>query len=262
MNLIFKIPISAALSAAIFVGASAAHDWYAGGSVAWMQQSDSDNSGQFTSDFTTGEGGTVAAGTVLPAGTDLGWETGFDNSYAVSGEVGARFHNGLRGALEVSFSEADVDDHKNLSAAGIALDGEDVAVLTGSATTTGSTVGQVLANGRGQIQNTAVYANAYYDFDLGYAVKPYIGAGVGVSNVEVEYNPSGVGVTKDSSVKLAGQLKAGATYQVTNQWEVFGEYTYRTTEDVKVDLDLVPGNLRVENEQQMVGIGLRYRFGS
>ena len=61
--------------------------------------------------------------------------------------------------------------------------------------------------------------------------------------------------------KLAYQGKAGVTYRLTNKWEVFGEYTYRATDDVKMDLYLVPASVSIENKQHMVGLGMRYRFG-
>jgi opacity protein-like surface antigen len=261
MKLLFKLPLTAALCAASFAGVSMAHDWYASGSVAWMQQEKSSNAATFSSAFNAGTDGVNPPSTVA-AGTALGFQSEFDNNaYSVSGEVGKRLGNGLRGGLELSFAESDLKKHERLAIGGAIVDGADVALLTGAAVPTGTTIGAVLNNGQGQVQNLAAYANAYYDFNRGGALQPYVGAGLGVARVEAEYRPSGVLVGKDTATELAYQVKAGATYHLNENWEVFGEYAYRATEDVSMELDLVPGKLEIENKQQTLGVGLRYRFG-
>lgn len=79
--------------------------------------------------------------------------------------------------------------------------------------------------------------------------------------MDVQYNPSGVGVIDDGETKFAYQLKAGLTWLASETWEVYGEYAYRATEDVEVNNDLFPGNLEIENQQNLFTVGVRYRFG-
>ena len=242
---------------------AAAQEWYVGGSVGYVLQNDSSNKGE-TGAFTTGNGATALPfGTAIAAGTPYGWETGFENGYAVSGEFGARYDNGLRSGIELTYTKADVDTHSGVNVAGTVIDGVDAAVLTGSPTKLGATVGQIVATPNGdQIESTSVFANLYYDFNRDGVISPYVGAGLGYSNVSVTYSPSGVGIIDDSESKFAYQLKAGATWSVNDRIDLYGEAAYRATEDVELQNRLFPGTLNIENTQTVLSVGVRYRFGS
>lgn len=267
MKNVFKLPLAVAVSAATFTGISLAQDWYVSGQIAWLDQDSSENGGEFNADFTTGNsGGALPTGTVLAEGTSLRWETEFDSGFAGSVEIGRKLDDvirvkGLRGALEVVYSTADVDGHSEVRAGGLNIDATDVSILTGDPVASGATVAEVLGAGQGSIQNTAVFANVYKDFEGFNGVKPYVGVGLGVSEVNVKYNPSGVNVVKDDAVKLAWQGKIGASYSLNGRFDVFTEAAYRSTEDVDVNSNLLPAKLDVQNEQFTVGLGLRMRFG-
>ena len=235
-----------------------AQEWYVGGSIGINDQDDSSNSGT-TGAFTTGN---LGDGTTLDvaAGTPYGWNTKFHTGMAVSGEIGLRYDNGLRSGIEVTYSKADVDTHTNVTLGGGSIDGLDAAAVAGSPTPLGVTVADVVADGRGDITSTGVFANAYYDFNRESPLQPYLGAGIGYQRTDVTYNPSGVGIIDDSESKLAYQVKAGATYRFTDQLEAYGEATYRMSDDIEVNNDLFPGTLNIENKQTLLSVGLRYRF--
>jgi opacity protein-like surface antigen len=240
--------------------AAHAQEWYVGGSIAVLDQSDSDNSGT-TGAFNTGNGApTVPNGTPVAAGTSYGWTTEFDSGMAGSIEAGLRYDSGLRSGIELSYTQADVDRHSGVTLGGTLIDGVDAAVLTGSATQLGATVGQVVADGRGEIRNTALFANAYYDFNRGGAWQPYLGAGIGVSQVDVDYSPSGVQIIDGDDTVFVWQAKAGVTWQFAPEWDAYGEYAYRQSDDITFDNQLFPGTLDIENQQSLVSLGLRYRF--
>ncbi len=262
MNIRFAI---AALGAAAFgaVLPAFAQEWYAGGSVGLVLQKDSSNAGT-TGAFTTGNGAPVIPfGTAIAAGTPYGWETEFDNGYAVSGEFGARYDNGFRSGIELTYTTADVDTHSGVNVAGTVIDGIDAAVLTGSPTQLGATVGAVVASPDGDsIESTSLFANLYYDFNREGRISPYLGAGLGYSDVSVTYRPSGVSIIDDSEGKFAYQLKAGATWSISERIGLFGEAAYRATEDVELDNQLFPGTLNIENRQTVFSLGARYRFGA
>ncbi|MEO0465912.1 MAG: outer membrane beta-barrel protein [Pseudomonadota bacterium] len=246
--------------AVILAGAAAAQDWYAGGSIGFAQQSDSNNRGD-TGAFTTGnlgDGSTLA----VDAGTPYGWQTEFDSGVALSGEVGLRYGSNLRSGVEISYTQADVDTHSGVFLADIDLTNVDAAALAGAPDPLGVSVGDLVADGQGDITTLAVFANAYYDIDMGGQFKPYVGAGIGFMDVDVEYAPSGVGIIDDGETKFAWQLKAGANFEVNSSWEVYGEYAYRQTDDIEVDNDLFPGSLEIENQQNVFSIGARYTFGA
>lgn len=237
-------------------------NWYVSGSFGNVSQEESDNSGAFTSDFSTGDGSpTVPNGTVLPAGTSVGWRTEFDSGSMFSFEAGKRYSSNLRSGIEVSWASADVDFHQGVTAGGTLLDGVDAAVLTGSATQLGLTVGQVVAAGQGEIETLSMLANAYYDFNRDGMFSPYLGGGIGFSMVDVTFNPSGVGIIDDDDTAFAYQVKVGATLNFSDRWEAFAEYGWREG-DIETDASLIPASLDIENEQGLLSVGMRYKFGS
>jgi len=250
-------------ASSLFALPAAAQEWYAGGSIGYALQQDSSNSGT-TGAFTTGNGApALPFGTPIAAGTPYGWETEFDNGYSLSGEFGARYANGFRSGIELTYSKADVDTHSRVNVAGTVIDGVDAAVLTGSPTQLRVTVGQVVATPDGdEIESTSVFANLYYDFNRDGLISPYVGAGLGYSDVSVTYRPSGVGIIDDSENKLAYQLKAGATWSVSERIDLYGEAAYRATDDVELQNQLFPGTLNIENRQTVFSIGARYKFGA
>ena len=254
--------LAAGALAAVFAPLSAfAQEWYVGGSVGALTQSDSDNSGT-TGAFTTGNGSpTVPNGTSVAAGTPYGWTTEFDQGVSGSLEAGLRYGGNIRSGVEIAYSSADIDGHSRVQLGGTVIDGVDAAVLTGSPTQLGAIVGQVVDDGRGDVKNLSVFANAYYDFDLAGPFAPYVGAGLGFTKVDVDYSPSGVGIINGDDTVFAWQLKAGATYRLGDNWEVYGEYAYRRSEDVSLDNQLFPGTLDIENQQSVFSLGVRYRFG-
>ena len=121
-------------------------------------------------------------------------------------------------------------------------------------------MGDVVAAGRGDITTLSLFVNAYYDFNRDSNFEPYVGVGLGFSDVDVTFNPSGVGIVDDGETVLAYQVKLGATMQFNDEWEGYAEYAYRIMEDVEVGVDLFPAMLEVENQQGLASFGVRYRF--
>jgi opacity protein-like surface antigen len=251
----------AALSAAIGAAAPAtAQDYYGSVSVGGVFLGDSDNSGQFNSNFLTGTGSTIPNNTPLPAGSSLGWTTEFDAGYALSAAFGRRFANGLRGEIELAYQSNDIDTHNGVQAAGISLDGEDAGVLISGSPQLGVSVGELVDDGRGSVTTTFVMANALYDFTAYGGFRPYIGAGLGVGFVNVDYSPSGVGIVDDDDTVLAYQLIAGASFDVNERIALFGQYRYRATEDVETEVSLFDASLDIENRASVLEAGLRFNF--
>ena len=222
---------------------------------------ESDNAGAFTSDFVTGQGIAVPAGTVLPEGTDLGWTTQFDSGLFTAGAFGFEFAP-FRVEAEVSYTQNDVDTHTGLTAGGNSLGAADAAVLITGSPPLGVTVEDLLADGQGDLTTLAYAVNGYVDYALPqmpFAL--YAGIGGGFAEVQVDFQPSGTTIIDDDS-ESAGfyQLMAGASVEYFPDITIFGGYRYRATEDVAVDSSLVPATLEVENTAHVVEIGLRYGF--
>lgn len=247
------------LTAAIPAAPALAQDIYIGGSIGIVNQSDSDNSG-ITGAFTTGNLGDGSTLDVA-AGTDYGWTTEFDSGVSYALEIGKRYDSGLRFAIEGVSTSADVDTHTNVTLGGGDIGALDAASVAGSPTALGVTVAQVVADGQGELKQSALFANAYYDFNKGGMLQPYLGAGIGLSDVNVEYSPSAIGIIDDGQTKFVYQGKAGVTLNFDSPLEIFGEVAYRATGDVETDNDLFPGTLDIENKQTSFSAGLRYKFG-
>jgi len=212
-----------------------------------------------TSGFTTGN---IGDGTtiVVPADTEYGWETDFDTGTAFGAEVGYRATENWRFGLEGSHTKADVDGHGDILLGGDDISALDAAALVGDATPLGATIGDFLADGTGDIEQKGVFLNAYYDFNEGSRFRPYLGAGVGLVDTELNYSPSGSPIIDDSATSFAYQGRAGASYNVSGPLDVFAEYTYRATEDLESDNLIFAGELEAETSQSLVTAGARYNF--
>ncbi|MEL6878120.1 MAG: P44/Msp2 family outer membrane protein, partial [Pseudomonadota bacterium] len=174
-------------------GVALAEGPYVGVSGGISLPSDSQNSGEFDADVAA-----TADFDAIPAETPLGWQTDFDNGFAIGGQVGYAFENGFRLELEGAYSEYDVSGHSGLTVGGADIDGVDVAVLTrGVPDAANPTVGEVIADGQGKVTNFGVFGNVFYDINTGGAFKPFIGGGLGYQWVDAEFTPSGVDVAND-----------------------------------------------------------------
>lgn len=238
--------------------ASAESGPYIGVSAGLALPENSENAGEFTS--------TVPATPdfpEIPAGTPVGWTTDFESGFAVGGHLGYAFDNGFRVELEGSYTEYDVNTHFDLAAGGTIIDDVDVAVLTrGAADPANPTVGEVIATPQGdRVSNFGVFGNVFYDIDAGAGFRPYVGAGIGFQSTDILYSPSGVPVGEGSDESFAFQLMAGASFDISESVELFGQFTYReNTERAEIDLSLVPATLGVESAQSFVSAGVRVRL--
>ncbi len=249
---------AAVLAITAIPSAALADGPYVGVSGGIVLPNDSSNTGEIEAEVpATPDFGSI------PLGSEIGLDTEFDNGFALGGQVGYAFDNGFRVELEGTYNEYDVDEHSDLTIGGAVLDGVDSAVLTrGAADAANPLVGDVLADGQGDVSNFGLFGNVFYDLQTGSGFKPYVGAGLGYQWTDVEYAPSDVAIADDDDGGFAYQLMAGASYAVTDSVELFGQYTWRdTTDDAEVPLTLLPGTLEVEGGQSLLTAGVRVKFG-
>lgn len=248
---------SAGLVALVLPSAAHAGDVYVGLSGGVSLPSDSNNSGEFTEDVDDTDDFDE-----IEAETPLGWTTEFDNGFALNGQIGYAFDSGFRIEAELSYSQNKVDTHSGLFVGDDILDDTDVAVLTRDEIDDDNlTVGETLADGQGDVSRFGMFANVFYDIQTGTGFKPYVGAGVGFETVVVEYVPSEVEIADGEDTVFSYQLMAGATIEVAEKVEVFGQYTYRAGfDDANVDLDLLPATLGIESQQSLITAGVRVKL--
>lgn len=254
---ILFVTTALALGIGALPSAALADGPYVGLSGGLSLPEDSSNSGEITSDIAATDDFDAIA-----AGTPLGWNTEFDEGFQISGQLGYAFDNGLRVEFEGNYTEYGVDTHTGLTVGAGNIDALDVAVLTrGPADAANPTVGTVIADGQGDVTSFGLFGNIFYDIQTGSGFKPYVGAGVGLQSVDVEYVPSGVDIADESDEIISYQLMAGASFEVTPSIELFGQYTYRDGfEEAEVDLNLLPATLGIETAQSVVSAGVRVKL--
>ncbi|GAA5525820.1 hypothetical protein Maes01_02393 [Microbulbifer aestuariivivens] len=252
--------IAGSVFAASVSASASAEGVYVSGNIGYSDMDDTKTSGSFSSDFTTGPGTSIPAGVSLPAGTRVGWDTSVDSGATYSLALGYQI-NQFRIEAEYASARNDVKSHDGVGAAGIDLTAEDAGVLvSGAPANLGVSVGDLVAAGEGEFDSRFLFANVYYDFDLGMALTPYVGAGIGNASVDVSYSPSGVTIIDDDDSVFAYQLMAGATYQMSEQLSLFGGLRWRQTDDIQVDADLFDAEFEVQMDSLVAEVGTRWKF--
>lgn len=143
-------------------------------------------------------------------------DTDFDTVFQFGIGVGRSFPGlssdsiGVRGEIELSFSDTDADQ---INFSGNGPNAE--------------------VNVDGGIRSTALFVNIYADFETNGAIKPFVGAGIGVGHLSqsLVYGP-GVQVS-ESDTALGVQLIAGAAYEVSERVTLTADARYRTFFDVE-----------------------------
>jgi OmpA-OmpF porin, OOP family len=108
----------------------------------------------------------------------------------------------------------------------------------------------------GKIKLLAGLANAYYDFDTGTKLRPFIGAGVGLGQVKLD----GGSAIEDDDTGFAYQLQTGIAYPITDR--IFAQVGYRYLGVADVKLGSGAQSFSGDYHDQAVTVGLTYKFGS
>jgi outer membrane protein OmpA-like peptidoglycan-associated protein len=164
--------------------------------------------------------------------------TSIDSNLGWAGllSLGYRWPNGLRGEFEGGYRRNNVDSINDCGACG----------------------------SDGYTRVWSGLFNLLYDFNVGWPVHPYLGAGVGAANVRA----GGVGPVPntsfdDSDWAFAYQGIAGMSYQVSKPIELFAEYRYFGTAGLNLRSDGAAGTVKNDDQYRAHTImaGLRWYFG-
>ena len=161
-----------------------------------------------------------------------------DNLYDLDADTGnyssvsfGKYFRELRVELEYSYSDADIDSQ-----------------VGGGGTDSG------------EVETKALFINGFHDFETNSQLKPYLGAGIGWMNVDVEYKQSGVELIDDGDDIFAFQVIAGVGYEITESLNIFAQARYRNGEDSDVKSSVLPTDLDIEVESYIYDIGIKYSF--
>lgn len=109
--------------------------------------------------------------------------------------------------------------------------------------------------GDGRVKVLAGLANAYYDFDTGTKLRPFVGAGVGLGQVKLTG-----GAVHDDDTGFAYQLQTGVAYPINDRLSAQVGYRYLGVNDVKIGSGAQ--GVRGDYHDQAVTMGVTYKFGS
>lgn len=255
LRTLFAAAVLAATSVALPVkaqeeSAAKATGFYAtlGAGASWTGNT-GNRAKSYTGEYVTGE---TFSGYVTPI-VDLG--AGF------AGEAGVGYDFGdVRAELTYVYKGASVGD------------------ITGSGTESGTYLGfpysdlgySFTASGTGTVNTNSVFVSGYYDIPTKSKWTPYLGGGLGYTNVSIPAQNgtaqlTALGLTFDQPIEVKGgsagafgyQAKMGVAYAASEKADVFVEATYQGSTDVTVQ-DVQFSGLNAFGARA----GVRIRFGS
>lgn len=182
--------------------------------------------------------GPIGAGINVDFDSDIAYTAAIGYSLDLEGPLDPRFE------LEYSYREQDIDQ--------LNINGNDTANNGPSG---------------GDFEVQTFLVNAIVDYDLGNGFKPYVGVGVGVADVEANGNYlNGGGVQfnlRDSDTVFAAQGIAGASYEVTQNIEFFGDARYLATSEAEFErVNALGASTDHDGDFNAFSIntGIRYKF--
>ena len=237
----FSMATASALAVVAFIPFTAQaedNSWYVGGSLNFADI-DTLNSSSTTQ--------------VAGVTRNLGVDTDSDTAYGI--KVGKTLFTtgaGHRFSLELSYSDLDTDVDNIIFQGNVFSD---------------SAAG-------GDVEVETILLRALYEFELG-AVDPYIGFGIGSSDLEINAVYGGSAGTapgtqppfaSEGSSEFAYQFRVGAEWSLSDDWGLFLEYTRTEVDDIEFSrLGGGPGGLAQTRQEadldiDSINIGLNYRF--
>lgn len=175
-------------------------------------------------------GGVAQRGDTDLTGSGINTTVDFETGWVVRGNFGYAYSNGFRTELEGSYSASDVDSIKGA------------------------------ANGSGDSDAYALMVNGLYDINLGWAVTPYVGVGVGAARVGADgASPVGGSSINDKSVDFAYQGIAGLAFPINEKLSLTADYRYIATLDPSFTTR-AGTDVDAEFNEHRFMVGLRWSF--
>ena len=115
----------------------------------------------------------------------------------------------------------------------------------------------------GDFASALFFVNGYYRFDpvMNTKFRPYVGAGIGWGEVDMDLQNAGGTERSYSDNVVAGQIMAGVEYPIAQNWDLSTEVRYMNVSNMKLSQE--NGNGRITNvdyDPVTVGVGLTYNF--
>jgi OOP family OmpA-OmpF porin len=179
-----------------------------------------------------------ASAIATTANATEGWYGRVDGGYSVDGEVD--FNNGATYDLEEDWMAGLGVGYA--FGPGLRLEGE-LSYRTNELDTFPA-----------DVTTTSAMLNAYYDFNRGGRFEPYLGLGIGATDVEFDGTP------EDVDVGAAWQAMAGVAIGLTDRLDLDIGYRYFQGIELEWDDGISSGDF--DYTHQAVTVGLRWQFGA
>ncbi|MBI1276144.1 outer membrane beta-barrel protein [bacterium] len=115
-------------------------------------------------------------------------------------------------------------------------------------------------NPKGDLKIATAMANIYYDMHTGTAFTPYVGAGIGDANIQLNKN-NGLGMTDDSDNQLGYQFMAGVSYTPDSMPRTAWSLGYRYLGTTSPQYATPTGDVKLSSlHESNIEAGVRYHF--
>ena len=122
---------------------------------------------------------------------------------------------------------------------------------------TNNILGQSASNDENKVKT--FYLSAAYDFRADKKWQPYIGVGVGKSEVENSYTIDGEKAKASEDGLTTVRFKLGVTYAASDNLDIFGEAYRANTEDISQTVDGTRFTVK-DLSASGISLGLRYKL--
>ena len=181
-------------------------------------------------------------------------EGDYDNGIGLYTTLGYAFGNGMRAELEYSYRDNDV---RHFAGDGLGFTGFNSAN----------------GNFSGSLDAHAIMLNGIKDFDIGEAVTPYLGVGLGVASFGGSFSgsdpafhggPVALSVNDKAVRRIAGQLIAGLAYELADGLSLDLSYRYMIAREPEFQgtINGLAQTIDTEYENHSIFAGLRWNFGA
>lgn len=164
-----------------------------------------------------------------------------DGEYALGLVFGARVAPNFRAEVELSYSNSDVNE---------------------TTFTAGSAAGNT-QDADGDLSSTSLLINGWYEFETNSSWRPYLGGGIGYTNVDADVDGVGlINTYDDSDGGFSYQIGFGVTFPVGQSGTIDIGYRYRETPGLKLKSEATSGAAfdDIDFKAQTIQIGYNYRF--
>jgi opacity protein-like surface antigen len=106
----------------------------------------------------------------------------------------------------------------------------------------------------------ALMANAWYDFDVGMPVTPYVGGGIGMALIQMDGKLDGISLHEKNDTVFAWQVGAGLAYPLSAHTKLTLDYRYFSAggAHLRIEPGFNGGNITEDYNAHSVLVGLRF----